>query len=200
MNSFKVIEGFYFPQDVDENWLINVKKEIWEEHEYDRHGLQIRPYDIVLDLGANVGSFTKYALNKGAHHVYSFECSENYYNCLDLNFCNNPKVTTIKGFVSDRIEPNHYNFTTIFNQFKLSKVDFCKIDIEYWEYPLLLNATPQEISRINQFAIEVHDIYENYYKIFEILEMFSKNNFATNFEHIHKDYNLGMIYAKNKNL
>ena len=200
MSEFKIVEGFYFPSDVDENWLINVRKEIWEENEYDRFGLQIHPYDTVLDLGANVGVFTKFALDKGANHVYAFECDQHYFDCLNLNLYNNPKATTIKGFVSDRIEENHYNFLTIFNKFNLGRVNFCKIDIEYWEYPLLLNATPEEIQRIDQFAIEVHDIYSNSYKVFEILEMFSKNNFAVNFEHIHKDYNLGMVYAKNKNI
>lgn len=200
MSGFKIVEGFYFPSDVDENWLINVRKEIWEENEYDRFGLQIHPYDTVLDLGANVGVFTKFALDKGANHVYAFECDQHYFDCLNLNLYNNSKATTIKGFVSDRIEENHYNFSTIFNKFNLGRVNFCKIDIEYWEYPLLLNATPEEIQRIDQFAIEVHDIYSNSYKVFEILEMFSKNNFAVNFEHIHKDYNLGMVYAKNKSI
>jgi len=200
MTNFESIDGLYFPSDVDADWLRNVKKEIWEDNEYDRYGIQIHPGDIVLDFGANVGAFTKYALSKGAHHVYAFEAQDHYFDCLSLNCRNDYNVTKVKGFISDRFEYGHYNFPTIFDKFNLGRVNFCKVDIEYWEYPLLLNASSEDIKKIDQFAIEVHDIYENYYKVFEILEMFSKNNFATNFEHIHKDYNLGMIYAKNKSL
>lgn len=200
MTNFESIDGLYFPSDEDADWLRNVKKEIWEDNEYDRYGIQIHPGDIVLDFGANVGAFTKYALNKGAHHVYAFEAQDHYFDCLSLNCRNDYNVTKVKGFISDRYEKSHYNFTTIFDLFSLSKVDFCKIDIEYWEYPLLINSSFEEIKRIKQFAIEVHDIYNNSFKILEIIELFTRNGFYINYEQIHKNTNLGMIYAKNKNI
>ena len=69
-----LVDDFYYFEDQDPNWILGLKKEIWEDQEYTRYGLDIKKGDIVLDCGANVGVFSKFALNKGAQHVYSFEC------------------------------------------------------------------------------------------------------------------------------
>jgi tRNA G37 N-methylase Trm5 len=194
-----IVEDFYFPSCYDPEWFKTVKKEIWEDDEYTRYGIDIIPGDIVLDCGANVGIFTKYALNKGAKHVYAFECDPSNYECLILNI-QEPNVGLIKGYISDRFEENHFNFQTIFDIFNLDEIDFAKIDIEYWEYPLLLNMPIDILTRINQYVIEVHNIYDNAYKILQILEKFNQNGYVINFEQIHKNTNLGMIYAKKENL
>ena len=194
-----IVEDFYFPSCYDPEWFKTVKKEIWEDNEYTRYGIDIIPGDIVLDCGANVGIFTKYALNKGAKYVYSFECDPSNYECLILNI-QEPNVGLIKGYISDRFEENHFNFQTIFDIFNLDEIDFAKIDIEYWEYPLLLNMPIDILTRINQYVIEVHNIYDNAYKILQILEKFNQNGYVINFEQIHKNTNLGMIYAKKENL
>jgi tRNA G37 N-methylase Trm5 len=194
-----IVEDFYFPSCYDPEWFKTVKKEIWEDNEYTRYGIDIIPGDIVLDCGANVGIFTKYALNKGAKHVYAFECDPSNYECLILNI-QEPNVGLIKGYISDRFEENHFNFQTIFDIFNLDEIDFAKIDIEYWEYPLLLNMPIDILTRINQYVIEVHNIYDNAYKILQILEKFNQNGYVINFEQIHKNTNLGMIYAKKENL
>lgn len=200
-DKYQLIDEFYFPKNIDPNWFRNVYKEIWDEYEYDRHGLKISAGGIVLDFGANVGAFSRYASYKGANHVYAFESDAEYFECLKLNTEETfYDITLIKGFVSDRFEFGHYNFPTIFSMFNLNEVDFCKIDIEGWEFPLLLNSKAEDIQKIKQFAIEVHGLYENGYKILEIIEMFSKNNYCVNFEHIHKEYNIGMVYAKKKDL
>ena len=194
-----IVEGFYYPHTQDPEWFKSVKKEIWEENEYTRYGIDIIPGDIVLDCGANVGIFTKYALNKGAKHVYAFECDIDNYKCFKLNVLES-NTTLIKGYITDRFEDGHFNFQTIFNMLNLDEIDFAKIDIEYWEYPLLLNMPIDILTRINQYAIEVHNIYDNAYKILQILEKFNQNGYVINFEQIHKNTNLGMIYAKKENL
>ena len=200
----KLVNGYYFPIDTDKNWLKNVIKEIWEDNEYERFGVEIKKGDTVLDLGAYVGVFSNYAISKKAHHVYAFESTKHYYECLLLNTITTPKITNIRGVISDRSDEyyddtKNYNFNKIFKEFNLGKVDFCKMDIEGFEYPLLINSNINEIQKINQFAIEVHNIYAHH-KIYEIIEMFSKCDYTVNFEIIHKDWNLGMIYAKNKNI
>jgi len=194
-----IVEDFYFPSCYDPEWFKSVKKEIWEKNEYTRYGIDIIPGDIVLDCGANVGIFTKYALNKGAKHVYAFECDPSNYECLILNI-QEPNVGLIKGYISDRFEENHFNFQTIFDIFNLDEIDFAKIDIEYWEYPLLLNMPIKTLNQVKKYAIEVHNIYDNAYKILQILEKFNQNGYVINFEQIHKNTNLGMIYAKKENL
>ena len=194
-----IVKDFYFPSCYDLEWFKTVKKEIWEDNEYTRYGIDIIPGDIVLDCGANVGIFTKYALNKGAKHVYAFECDPSNYECLILNI-QEPNVGLIKGYISDRFEENHFNFQTIFDIFNLDEIDFAKIDIEYWEYPLLLNMPIKTLNQVKKYAIEVHNIYDNAYKILQILGKFNQNGYTINFEQIHKNTNLGMIYAKKENL
>lgn len=189
------IQNYYFPSDLEGAWLENVIKEIWEDKEYERFGIKVNSDDIVLDLGSNVGVFSLYALSKKAHQVYAFESNDKTYECLKLNTILHPKITTTKGLISN----NDYNFSKIFQKFNLGRIDFCKIDIEGYEYDLLLNASNNDIQKINKFAIEVHNIY-SHHEVYKILEMFSKNNFSINFEVIHKEYTLGMIYAKNKNI
>lgn len=195
-----LVDGFYFPSHIDPNWLILIKREIWKDHEYDRYGLNIKEGDIVLDFGANVGTFTKYALNKGAKRVYSFECDNNYFECLNLNLNQSPNVMLMKGFVSDRSEEGHFNFVKIFSLFNLTEVDFCKIDIENWEYPLLINSNPIYLKKIKQFAIEVHEINIFPEKVLQLIEIFSKAGFYVNYERIHQDSTLGMLYCKRKDI
>ena len=192
----KLIEGFWFPFHIDENWLKNIIKEIWEEHEYDRYGLEIKGGDIILDFGANVGVFTKYSSIKKAQ-VYAFESDPIYFECLKLNTHCYSNVNIKQGFVSDRFEENHYNFSTIFELYNLTHVDFCKIDIEGWEYPLLINSPIEYLKKIKQISIEMHGLGVNDHKILEIIEILSKCGFKLNFEQIHKQYNIGMLYAKN---
>jgi precorrin-6B methylase 2 len=194
-----IVEGFYHPPTIPSEWFKSVKKEIWEENEYTKYEIDIKPNDIVLDCGANIGIFTKYALNKGAKHVYAFECDIDNYEYCKINIQEN-NTNIFKGYISDRFEDGHFNFQTIFNMLNLETIDFAKIDIEYWEYPLLLNIPIDILTRINQYAIEVHDIYNNAYKILQILEKFNQNGYIINFEQIHKNTNLGMIYTKKKNI
>ena len=133
-----LVDDFYYFEDQDPDWVLGLKKEIWEDQEYTRYGLDIKEGDIVLDCGANVGIFSRFALNKGAQHVYSFECDSPVFELLKLNLTYYSNTTLIKGYISDRFEFEHFNFQTIFSMFNLDKVDFAKIDIESWEYPLLL--------------------------------------------------------------
>ena len=194
-----LVDDFYYFEDQDPNWILGLKKEIWEDQEYTRYGLDIKEGDIVLDCGANVGIFSKFALDKGAQHVYSFECDPSVFELLKLNLQDHSNVSLIKGYISDRFEFEHFNLQTILSMFNLDTIDFAKIDIEFWEYPLLLNMPIDTLIKVKQYVIEVHDIYNNGYQILQILEKLSQNGYSINFEHIHKNTNLGMIYAK-KNL
>ncbi len=209
VNNKQQVDNFYFPSNLEGAWLENVIKEIWEDKEYEKFDTKINPGDIVLDLGANVGVFTAYALNQGAHHIYAFECETKYFDCLRLNTINFSQVTNIEGIISERyddvweLDPfrgkDNYNFSRIFKKFNLGKIDFCKIDIEGGEYPLLLDSNIDDIKKINKFSIEVHNINVDHKKVYNIIEMFSKNGYFVNFSQ-NIQYELGMIYAKKKDI
>lgn len=50
--------------------------------DYERYGCKIEPGDVVVDIGANVGMFTRWARLRGASRVISFEPFSLTYACL----------------------------------------------------------------------------------------------------------------------
>lgn len=183
--------------EFDPAWCESVFKEIWIDHEYSRYGVKVEKNDIVVDCGANIGLFTNYALKYcKAKHVYSFECDEHYFKTLNENVDEN--VTTRKAFVSDRNEYGHYNLEKMLSEFDLIYIDFIKVDIEWWEYPFIINMSDETIKKVNKWVIELHDIYNNSEKILEIIEKFTINGFDINYEQVHKDTNLALLYVKKR--
>jgi hypothetical protein len=73
-----------------------------------------------------------------------------------------------------------------------------KVDIEWAEYDLLLNTPDDIIKRVDKWVIEFHDIWGNSHPILHILEKFSRNGFNINFDQIHKDSNMALLYVKRK--
>jgi len=176
-------------------WYENVYKEIWFDHEYSRYGVEVKENDIVIDCGANVGFFTLYALNKGAKHVYSIECDDRNMESLYYNL-ENKNVTIIKEYVG--FGDGNIDIKQIFNLINKPFIDFIKIDIEWTEYDLLINTPDDIMKRVDKWVIELHDIWGNSHSILHILEKFSRNGFYINFDQIHKNSNLALLYAKRK--
>jgi hypothetical protein len=179
----------------DLGWYQNVYKEIWFDHEYSRYGVEVKKDDIVVDCGANVGFFTLYALDKGAKHVYSIECDDRNTGSLHYNL-ENKNATIIKEYVG--FGEGNIDIEKILQIINKPFIDFIKVDIEWAEYDLLLNTPDDIMRRVNKWVIEFHDIYGNYKNIFNIIEKFSKNGFNINYEQIHKNSNLALLYTKRK--
>jgi hypothetical protein len=180
------------------------QREIYTEGEYDRFGIKIESGDVVLDCGANVGIFAQYALDLGASKIYSYECDEPHFNCLIQNITSLDFTPTL-GFVGH----NHYNLSKILNQHSLNKIDFAKIDIEGAEWDMFVNMDNEDMKKVNKWAIEFHTGYFNLglttenklnklWDFLKILEKFSINGFNVYFEHIHKGWDIVMLYAKKK--
>jgi hypothetical protein len=180
------------------------QREIYTEGEYDRFGIKIESGDVVLDCGANVGIFAQYALDLGASKIYSYECDEPHFNCLIQNITSLDFTPTL-GFVGH----NHYNLSKILNQHSLNKIDFAKIDIEGAEWDMFVNMDNEDMKKVNKWAIEFHTGYFNLglttenklnklWDFLKILEKFSINGFNIYFEHIHKGWDIVMLYAKKK--
>lgn len=122
----------------------------------------IKPDDIVLDIGANVGGFTMLAAKK-AQHVYSVEPL--FHNIIRKNLVknniNNVDVLEI-GLGKDTLKIRYgklykavkcYLLPEIIN-FCGGHVDFLKIDCEGGEW----NIQPQELDGIRRIEGEIHNI------------------------------------------
>lgn len=62
----------------------NIVQEVWNEHFYYENGFEIKPGDRVVDIGAHIGSFTVWAMKKGAD-VLAFEPDRDNFNLLAHN-------------------------------------------------------------------------------------------------------------------
>jgi tRNA G37 N-methylase Trm5 len=174
--------------------------EIWENHEYDRHGLIISQGDIVVDCGASIGIFSRYALKCGASKIISFEADQNVFEYLSWN-CSRGKIKPINGRICTEMGENSYDLSRIFDDFKLEKVDFIKVDVEGCEYELILEAPEDLLKKVRQWSIELHawGMFRNhadeFIKIMAIMEKFTRCGFKLNVEKIHKNTCLYMLYA-----
>jgi FkbM family methyltransferase len=86
-NGFELVAtpmGQYWTQPHDRFLKFTLGEEKLEI--YDGDEVAVRPGDVVLDCGANVGVFTRTALNRGARLVVSIEPAPATVECLRRNF------------------------------------------------------------------------------------------------------------------
>ncbi len=182
----------------------NFQKEIYNEREYDRFGIAVKPGDIVLDAGGNVGIFTQYAIDRGASKVVAYESDEPHFECYNKNV-NNNKVNCTLGYVG--YGEDKYDINKILEHHQISLIDFAKIDIEGSEFDLLLNIDNEDLKKVNKWAIEFHPHYYNkethpqekadkLWDLLKILDKFSVNGFRVKYENIHKGWDVVHLFAE----
>jgi hypothetical protein len=197
-----------FTYDFNDKNFPGFYKEIVEGDEYNRFGINISEGDVVVDCGANVGIFTRYAIDiRKASQVYAFEMDPTCYSYLLDNTKHNPNVKCFLGRVDVRQQKEEWDIARILNENDNKIINFLKIDIEGSEYKLLLNTPDYIFNQIEKIAIEVHFNIDNNFQpwghtnpesnlTFKLLEKLSKCGYNLKFEWIHKSHSLGMIYAQ----
>ena len=158
--------------------------EIWAYRKYDYFGYRVAPGDVVVDVGANIGTFSLYAATVcGASRVLSFEPFPDNYSILRKNVDENHlrNVTYVnqavageRGLRTLRLDPldcgshslvmGSFGRTVdveccalddVFKRFSLSKIDYLKMDCEGAEYEILENATSR-LPQISRISMETH--------------------------------------------
>jgi autotransporter strand-loop-strand O-heptosyltransferase len=159
--------------------------EIFKDRVYEFKDCMVKPGDVVVDLGANIGMFSIYAAKHGAKHVYAFEpVKETYeYLCDNIESQGLTNVSTYRRAVTgtDEVEvPMHVGMSTVgahvLNVYQDSDVseyvpntslnyilrtipyiDFLKIDIEGSEYQIFDLVDFELLSKkVSKIAIELH--------------------------------------------
>lgn len=140
---------------------------------------------VVVDVGANIGVFTLYAVHCGAKRVVSYEPSAEAHAVLTQNVAENQlgdRVTVHRKAVSDadgRLvsipkAASPYNevggpqgsgdtdlvdtvsLSTILRDLATNQVDLLKCDCEGAEYAFLMRAAVADGSRLNEIRMEYH--------------------------------------------
>lgn len=164
--------------DLRENYLTDeiVIREIWEEDVY-RIEKDMLKNSIVVDIGANIGSFSIYSAFCGAT-VYAVEPEPHNLQALiknvELNNMND-KINIIDYGISDYdgiavisdngggatikdnlpgSEINILSFDSFLKKYSLNFIDILKIDIEGSEKELILGASKESMNKCKYITME----------------------------------------------
>jgi len=177
------IDDFVFHYREESNDL-DIIKENAGIKVYFKEEFRVHPNDIVIDIGAHIGTFSVIAASVGAT-VYAYEPSTDSYEVLLKNIAANgskvyPHKLGIMGSAGERelhLERHHYasnNFydkstfndsqevekaecitlDDVFAMEKLDHCDFLKLDCEGSEVEILENSS--NLDKVNRIALEYH--------------------------------------------
>lgn len=161
------------------------------------YNLNFENNDIVYDLGANVGVFSRFCLSNNVKQVYAFEPDIENYNCMCKTFCSEKNINLyqkaifnkkeIKKFFifhhsvansfyinSDKsIDVEAINLEEFIKENNLLLPTIIKSDIEGAEYDFLSGCTDAFFDTIHTFILEFHfNVYYNYSNLADILKRF----------------------------
>lgn len=165
-------------------------REIYGRHSYLADGLEIRPGDIVVDLGANSGVFSLLAAVHGAR-VIAVEAQSKELTRLQRTLELNPSyahaVTPVHGLVGAEAGllsmwgpsdfsgnvPPPIKVDELLAGFGLERIDFLKVDIEGAEFALVTGES-NWLDATRCIAMEVHGRFGN---SSELIDVLSRRNF-----------------------
>lgn len=154
--------------------------------DYERMGCVIERGDVVVDIGGNIGMFTRRALQRGASKVIAFEPASKIFSCLldntprNLVECHKMAVAGTNGTITLRYDSstgiggasvvqdiNHDESgsenvicMTLNRLFEIGilpeQIDFMKIDCEGAEKQILDDLTDQNLNKIKKIGMEFH--------------------------------------------
>ena len=154
-----------------------VIREIWEENVYEVADWRYNLGGVVIDIGANIGSFSIYSAYKGAE-VYAIEPEPHNLEALKNNIALNNMQDKIHvlpygisynkgtGVISDDgggssiidtcigSEIELMSFDIMFELYNLQEVDILKIDVEGSEVEIILGASKENLQKCKYITME----------------------------------------------
>jgi len=167
-------------------WQHTVYHEIYNLRCYYRNNeKRIHDGDVVVDVGGNMGVFTRWAYSEGGSKVITFEPDRRYFQLLKLN--DNNGSILFNAAISDSIgevelfETSHFGGSNILGQgdgesysvrtytldylFEtglVDKIDFLKVDIEGAEHEAFNGISNENLMKVKTIAMEYHHGHRNY--------------------------------------
>jgi FkbM family methyltransferase len=199
-------------------------KEIFEGNDYERF-FKVNENDIVVDLGASVGPFTYSILNKKPKHCFVVEPLSNHIKTIKTNL-KASNITVIQAAITDKKkikiewdgmieEVPTLSFQELKEIYKISHIDFLKVDCEGGEYDVFSKENIEFLKKIPKIVTEFHlwknDSLNNYrfryfrdniLPNFPQFEVYSVDGVDIKWdlynEHFLEYYNEVLIYINNK--
>jgi FkbM family methyltransferase len=190
--------------------------EVYIVKEYNKLSNFIRQDSVVIDIGAHIGVFSILAGKKAFRgKVFAYEPFEENFEMLNKNITlNNMKnISAFKLGISnkkgkrklvisrdnsgghsfyekngEKVEIKTITLKQVFEQNKIKKCDFLKIDCEGAEYEILLNTPFKYLKKIKSISAEYHDTGD----INKLKEYLEKAGFNVE---INENIGEGMLYA-----
>lgn len=131
----------------------------------------VKPGDIFVDLGSNIGMSSRYAEKIGAKEIYAFEADPVVYESLLMNKGEtwktyNKAITDHRGMFEIGLWPSlqekalveAITLNDIFSICEINKIDFLKVDIEGSERSCFNTISDDTLRKIDRIFIEWHNI------------------------------------------
>ncbi len=157
---------------------------ILKTYEDEALGYQINPGDTILDVGANIGSFSLLAAHKQAGQIFAIEPAKEVFELLQENIrLNGRKNISLFNLALDAGEgvrelqlgdaQASFHWKSPFGAVQMvptlslgmflernhvARVDFLKMDCEGSEFDVLFNSDRAVLRKIHRFAIEFHNL------------------------------------------
>jgi FkbM family methyltransferase len=139
--------------------------------ELERSNVTIEHGDVFVDLGANIGMSSVYALDKGASEIYCFEPDPKMVELIKKNL---PSITVYQYAITENnenLELYHWPHNPVYVGPKYQckgitlkevlsivgkKIDYLKMDIEGYETTVFNSVTREDCTQIDKLMIEYH--------------------------------------------
>lgn len=181
--------------------------ETWKLKAYDDRNYQIRDTDTIIDIGANIGSFSIWAaMSARRGRIFSYEPDGQSFNqlvrnknlnhfshirCFRVGVCDRPGRRTFytqpeSNNAMSSIFPDKYARKTVISctsldqimqSHRLKSVDLLKIDAEGAEYPILFHASRASLEKVQRIYFEYHDYLHHGYHIADLLAFLRNRGF-----------------------
>jgi predicted RNA methylase len=145
-------------------------KEIFEYEVYNNiDDMKIKDGDVVVDVGAHIGIFSKYAALNGATKVISFEMNPKSFLCLKLNVREEDDVfncvllnrTFTKFKLDNDILITGFDLNYFYNGKLFNKIDFLKVDVMGKEMDLITSIEKQVFDCIKKISVKAYNISDS---------------------------------------